>query len=87
MIKISFKINLDQLRSVLRSIKIGVRVSVFGFKSCVFLAVCGQIRQKFLGTYDQRYEQEIDRSTIVVVCQPPPLPKLGRSCVRLRGYF
>ena len=36
---------------------------------------------------DQRYEQEIDRSTIVVVCQPTPLPKLGRSCVRLWGYF
>ena len=35
----------------------------------------------------QRYEQEIDRSTIVVVCQPTPLPKLGRSCLRLRGYF
>ena len=31
----------------------------------------------------QRYEQEIDRSPIVVVCQPTPLPKLGRSCVRL----
>ena len=30
-----------------------------------------------------RYEQEIERSTIVVVCQPTPLPKLGRSCVRL----
>ena len=30
------------------------RVSVFGSKSCVFLAVCGQIRQKFWGTYEQR---------------------------------
>ena len=37
--------------------------------------------------HDQRYEQEIDRSTIVVVCQPTPLPKLGQSCVRLWGYF
>ena len=37
--------------------------------------------------YVQRYEQEIDCSTIVVVCQPTPLPKLGRSCVRLWGYF
>ena len=36
---------------------------------------------------NQRYEQDIDRSTIVVVCQPTPLPKLGRSCVRLWGYF
>ena len=36
---------------------------------------------------DQRYEQEIDRSTIVVVCQPTPLTKLGRSCVRLWGYY
>ena len=27
----------------------GVRVSVFGFKSCFFLAVCGQIWQKNLG--------------------------------------
>ena len=32
----------------------GDRVSVFGFKSCVFLAVCGQIWQNFLGTYDLR---------------------------------
>ena len=31
----------------------------------------------------QRYEQEIDHSTIVVVCQPTPLPKLGQSCVRM----
>ena len=31
-----------------------LRVSVFGSKSCVFLAVCGQIWQKFVGTYDFR---------------------------------
>ena len=31
----------------------------------------------------KRYEQEIDRSSIVVICQPTPLPKLGRSCLRL----
>ena len=36
---------------------------------------------------NQRFEQEIDRSTIVVVCQPTPLPKFGRSCVRLWGYL
>ena len=39
------------------SIRLGnrlVRVSVFGSKSCVFLAVCGQIWQKILGTYDLR---------------------------------
>ena len=32
----------------------GSRFSVFCFKSCVFLAVWGQIWQKFLGTYDLR---------------------------------
>ena len=32
----------------------GVRVSVFGSKSSVSLAVCGQIWQKLLGTYDLR---------------------------------
>ena len=31
-----------------------VRVSVFGSKSCVFLAVCGQIWPKILGTYALR---------------------------------
>ena len=31
-----------------------VRVSVFGSKSCVFLAVCEQIWPKILGTYDLR---------------------------------
>ena len=31
-----------------------VRVSVFGSKSCVFLAVCGQIWPKFLGAFDLR---------------------------------
>ena len=31
-----------------------VRVSVFGSKSCVFLAVCGQIWPKILGTFDLR---------------------------------
>ena len=36
-----------------------------------------------LKVLNQRYEQEIDCSTIVVVCQPTPLPKLGQSCVRL----
>ena len=35
----------------------------------------------------QRYEQDIDRSAIAVVCQPTPLPKLGISCLRFRGYF
>ena len=32
----------------------GDRVSVFGSKSCVFLAVCGQIWQIILGTFDLR---------------------------------
>ena len=32
----------------------GVGVRVFGSKCCVFLAVCGQIWQKLLGTYDLR---------------------------------
>ena len=31
-----------------------VKFSVFGSKSCVFLAVCGQIWPKILGTYDLR---------------------------------
>ena len=40
-----------------RMIRLGnrlVRVSVFGSKSYVFLAVCGQIWPKFLGTFDLR---------------------------------
>ena len=39
------------------SIRLGnrcLRVSVFGSKSCVFLAVCGEIWQKNFGTYDLR---------------------------------
>ena len=31
----------------------------FGSKSCIFLAVCGQIWQKFWGTYDLRSELEV----------------------------
>ena len=30
----------------------GLRVSVFGSKSSVFLAICGQIWQNILGTYE-----------------------------------
>ena len=45
------------LRKALLITRLGncrVRVSVFGSKSCIFLAVCGQIWLKILGTYDLR---------------------------------
>ena len=38
----------------LQSLEVKFRLVFFGFKSWVFLAVCGQILQKFSDTYDLR---------------------------------
>ena len=46
-----------------------VRVSVFGSKSCVFLAVCGQIWQKILGTQVKLKVQSIP---LIVPAVGPP---------------
>ena len=40
-------------------------VSVFGSKSCVFLAVCGQIWKKFWGTYDLRSSQKYTKFLLI----------------------